>query len=226
MMIETTSRGGKSRLPPRDPKGGRPPRSVAAKLGAHILDTALEQFIRQGVEATSMEAIASAASVSKRTLYARFGSKMDLIVASIDYGVAKHLNPLSSRGGGGSLHERLLDVGARFLDLALKPEVIGLEALVAWVAKEQPTLRKVVHERGVDMAIAIVEQILEDGARRGEVVLKDRAFSAAFVLDALVTVPRDRIVVSMRLGDTKAAKDAYLRDAVDLILKGLSPRSE
>lgn len=31
--------------------------------------------------------------------------------------------------------------------------------MVAWVAKEQPTFRKVVHERGVDMAIAIVEQI-------------------------------------------------------------------
>ena len=171
-----------------------------------------------------MEAIASAASVSKRTLYARFGSKMDLLVASIEYGVAKHLNPLSSHGGGGSLHERLLDVGARFLDLALKPEVIGMEALVTWVAKEQPTLREVVHERGIAMAIAIVEQILEDGARRGEVVLKDKAFTAAFVLDALVTVPRDRIIVSMRLGDTKAAKRAYLQGALDLILTGLSPR--
>ncbi|WP_421738313.1 TetR/AcrR family transcriptional regulator [Caulobacter sp.] len=225
-MIKTTSRSGKSRLPPRDPKGGRPPRSVAAKLGAHILDAALEQFIRQGVEATSMEAIASAASVSKRTLYARFGSKMDLLVASIEYGVAKHLNPLSSRGGGGSLHERLLDVGARFLDLALKPEVIGMEALVTWIANEQPTLREVVHERGIAMAIAIVEQILEDGARQGEVVLKDKTFTAAFVLDALVTVPRDRIVVSMRLDDTKAAKRAYLQSAIDLILTGLSPRSD
>ena len=216
-MIKTTSRSGKSRLPPRDPKGGRPPRSVAAKLGAHILDTALEQFTRQGVEATSMEAVASAASVSKRTLYARFGSKMDLLVASIEYGVAKHLNSLSSCGGEGSL---------RVLDLALKPEVIGMEALVTWIANEQPTLREVLHERGMAIAIAIVEQILEDGARQGEVVLKDKAFTAAFVLDALVTVPRDRIVVSMRLGDTKAAKGAYLQGAVDLILMGLSPRSD
>ena len=76
------------------------------------------------------------------------------------------------------------------------------------------------------IAIAIVEQILEDGARQGEVVLKDKAFTAAFVLHALVTVPRDRIVVSMRLGDTKAAKGAYLQGAVDLILMGLSPRSD
>lgn len=173
-----------------------------------------------------MEAIASAASVSKRTLYARFGSKMDLLVASIEYGAAKHLNSLSSRGGEGSLRERLLDVGARFLDLALKPEVIGMEALVTWIANEQPTLREVLHERGMAIAIAIVEQILEDGARQGEVVLKDKAFTAAFVLDALVTVPRDRIVVSMRLGDTKAAKGAYLQGAVDLILMGLSPRSD
>ena len=225
-MIKETSRAGENKLPPRDPKGGRPPQDIAARLGAHILDAALQQFIRQGVEATSMEAIASAASVSKRTLYARFGSKMDLLVASIEYGVAKHLNPLSSRGGGASLHERLLDVGARFLDLALKPEVIGMEALVTWIANEQPTLREVVHERGVAIAIAIVEQILEDGARQGEVVLKDKTFTAAFVLDALVTVPRDRIVVSMRLGDTKAAKRAYLQGAIDLILTGLSPRTD
>ena len=44
-MTRATSTGSVRRLPPRDPKGGRPTQEVAARLGVHILDVALEQFI-------------------------------------------------------------------------------------------------------------------------------------------------------------------------------------
>ena len=44
-MTRATSTGRARRLPPRDPKGGRPTQEIAALLGVHILDVALEQFI-------------------------------------------------------------------------------------------------------------------------------------------------------------------------------------
>lgn len=173
-----------------------------------------------------MEAIASAASVSKRTLYARFGSKMDLLVACIEYGVAQHLKPLSTVIAEGPPRARLLDVGSRLLDTALKPEAIGLEKLVTWIANEQPALREEVQERGVEMAVSIIEKILDEGANRGELVMNDKAFTAAFVFDALVVTPRNRILIGRRLDNTRAAKRAYLQSTIDLIFDGLSPRSD
>ncbi|KNE81223.1 helix-turn-helix domain-containing protein [Streptomyces xinghaiensis] len=46
-----------------------------------ILETASRLFYEQGIRAVGVEAIAEEAGVTKKTLYDRFGSKEDLIVA-------------------------------------------------------------------------------------------------------------------------------------------------
>ncbi|RRO12650.1 TetR/AcrR family transcriptional regulator [Saccharopolyspora rhizosphaerae] len=60
---------------PRTPEGELTP---AAK---RILVTAGELFYEQGINAIGVEAVAEAAGVTKKTLYDRFGSKDQLIVA-------------------------------------------------------------------------------------------------------------------------------------------------
>jgi AcrR family transcriptional regulator len=49
-----------------------------------ILDAAGELFYRHGIGAVGVELISKAAGVSKRTLYQQFGSKDQLIAASLD----------------------------------------------------------------------------------------------------------------------------------------------
>ncbi|MFI5526701.1 TetR/AcrR family transcriptional regulator [Streptomyces platensis] len=49
--------------------------------GVKILETASRLFYEQGIRAIGVEAIAEAAGVTKKTLYDRFGSKEDLILA-------------------------------------------------------------------------------------------------------------------------------------------------
>lgn len=49
--------------------------------GQRVLDTASDLFYREGLHAVGVEAIAAAAGVTKKTLYDRFGSKDNLIVA-------------------------------------------------------------------------------------------------------------------------------------------------
>ncbi|QDK32806.1 hypothetical protein DM450_08425 [Sphingomonas sp. IC081] len=68
---------------------------MAAQLGEHILQVALDQFIAHGVEGANMDDIAAAANVSKRTLYSRYGSKTQLLIASAEHGTQRHLNPHS-----------------------------------------------------------------------------------------------------------------------------------
>jgi TetR/AcrR family transcriptional repressor of mexJK operon len=58
------------------PKGlaGRPTLLEAEKLGDKILETAKELFFSQGYERTTIDQIATAAHVAKRTVYSRFAS--------------------------------------------------------------------------------------------------------------------------------------------------------
>src|SRR5947208_875980 len=56
-------------------RGGRPSREQAARLGERILDVATHLFLSHGYGATSIEAVARRARVSKRTFYHRFPDK-------------------------------------------------------------------------------------------------------------------------------------------------------
>jgi AcrR family transcriptional regulator len=62
----------------------RPERSDAARNRAAVLSAAAALFRERGVEAVSMDAVATAAGVGKGTLFRRFGDKAGLAVALLD----------------------------------------------------------------------------------------------------------------------------------------------
>src|SRR6187431_2852181 len=80
--------GGPGQAPPVRRRGGSlsSPRRAEAKAGTRrrIVQSALEIFAREGYHATSMDAIAAAASVSKGALYHHFPGKLDLFSALVD----------------------------------------------------------------------------------------------------------------------------------------------
>jgi AcrR family transcriptional regulator len=65
------------RTPPKE-------RADAARNRAAVLDAAVRLFTEHGVDAVSMDQIATAAGVGKGTLFRRFGDKAGLAVALLD----------------------------------------------------------------------------------------------------------------------------------------------
>ncbi|WP_422375500.1 TetR/AcrR family transcriptional regulator [Roseibium sp.] len=61
-----------------------------------IIEAAIRVFVRYGARKTTMADIASEADVSRQTLYASFGGKDDLIVASIRYITGRNLERVRS----------------------------------------------------------------------------------------------------------------------------------
>lgn len=209
------------RLPPRDPKGGRPPQQLAARLGVHILDIALEQFIARGAEGASMEAIALAANVSKRTLYSRFGSKTGLLYAALDHGHERLAKPIIARGiPNGSLRDQLLATARKMLDATLKPETLGLETLAYWVNDHCP---RPGGEAGASYHIGVqtIRNNLDRAITREELIVPDPEFMAGLVFDALIVCPRHRILRRRTLANATAAKDEYLSKTLDILLEGI-----
>jgi AcrR family transcriptional regulator len=86
-------------------KGGRGARQ-------RILDAAAELFYQEGINATGVERLAAKSSVSKRTLYQHFPSKIAVVeeyLRSIERGVAETLIP-GADGSDQTPRERLLAV--------------------------------------------------------------------------------------------------------------------
>ncbi|HEY3367016.1 MAG TPA: TetR/AcrR family transcriptional regulator [Symbiobacteriaceae bacterium] len=65
------------------PDKGRPGRPRSAEAEQAILNTTLDMLAEVGIEALSIEGVAAAAGVGKTTIYRRWASKEELIVAAI-----------------------------------------------------------------------------------------------------------------------------------------------
>ncbi|MEW9521326.1 TetR/AcrR family transcriptional regulator [Streptomyces tubercidicus] len=154
-----------------------------------ILAAAAQLFAAQGINATGMEQVAEEAPVSKRTLYAHFRTKNDLVIA--------HLQALASSGATleGMLtredippRERILTLfdqpaadaapvrGCPFIDAAA--EFPDPESAVHSYAREQKLLMvrlvtALVTELGCRDPVALAEQLatLADGAASRAMVL-------------------------------------------------------
>jgi TetR/AcrR family transcriptional repressor of mexJK operon len=72
---------GKADVVPR--RGGRPSKADAEQLAHRIVDAATALFFTLGYGATTIEAVAQRARISKRTFYHRFENKSALFSAVV-----------------------------------------------------------------------------------------------------------------------------------------------
>lgn len=168
-----------------------------------------------------MDDIATAANVSKRTLYARYGSKVGLLVAAIEHGIDNRLTPIKATMNYGSARKRLLRIARQMLDLSLEPEVIGLERLLQWVRDQNIDDIDTDALFRVNPGVTLTLQLLREAAGPDMKSSLDLPFIANFVFDALVTAPRQRILMREDLANTPEAKLAYLEQALDFLAEAL-----
>src|ERR1700738_2728248 len=105
---------------PRDP----------AKLEA-IMEAAYALFLERGITATTIDAVAERASVSKMTVYANFRDKPALLAAVCDRKI-KSMH-VFARAAGPDLNpsvERLVEAGEQVASAASQPDAVKLVRLM------------------------------------------------------------------------------------------------
>src|SRR5262252_4434617 len=112
-------------------RGGRPSRAQAQQLGERILDVATQLFLAHGYGATSIEAVAQRARISKRTFYHRFADKPALFSAVV-HRIIERLRPPAGVPlfQGASLREILERLAGLMLRAALSPQAVALHRLI------------------------------------------------------------------------------------------------
>jgi len=202
-------------------RGGRPSKADAERLADRIVDAATELFFTLGYGATTIEAVAQRARISKRTFYHRFEDKSALFSAVV-HRTIERLRPPANVPllDGTSLPEILRGLAVLILRAALSPPAISLHRLIVAESRRFPKLAAVVDNQGAsEEAIRLIAGVLEADARAGNLTLDNPTFAAQQFLHMVIAMPQRR---AMGLGTamTPAELETWARDVVNLFLNG------
>ncbi|HEY8873820.1 MAG TPA: TetR/AcrR family transcriptional regulator [Stellaceae bacterium] len=192
-------------------QGGRPSRLESAQLSDRILDVATALFLGHGFGATSIEAVAKRAGISKRTFYHRFRGKEELFEAVVRRLIERWMPPIDATlFEAPSLAETLHRTAEHMLGVALTPEALALHRIVIAEAPRFPGLARILHELGAATGIERIAQYLERHIASGELGAIDPHFAAEQFILMVVTGPRRRA-----LGLGAPLNPSELRDWVE-----------
>ena len=204
--------------------GGRPSRLESAQLSDRILDVATALFLNDGFGATSIEAVAKRAGISKRTLYHRFSGKEMLFEAVVRRLVERWTPSFDTAMlEAPSLDEGLRRTAEYMLKVALTLEALALHRMVIAEARRFPALARVLHELGAAAGIERVARHLDGCIANGEIRPIDARFAAEQFILMVVTGPRRR---ALGLGTplNPAALADWIDQTVEMFLQGCGGR--
>jgi TetR/AcrR family transcriptional regulator, mexJK operon transcriptional repressor len=190
-------------------------------LRDRILEVATELFLTEGYGATSIEAVAERAGISKRTFYHRFENKAALFAAVV-HRIIEQIRPPPEVPllEGATLHKILRRLADLALRAALSPQAIALHRLITAESLRFPNLARAVHQEGwAREATALIGDLLARELPDTRFNSELRDFAAMQFLYMVIALPQRR---SMGLGSPMTAKElgAWADNAVKLFLNG------
>ncbi|TCK24969.1 TetR/AcrR family transcriptional regulator [Pseudonocardia endophytica] len=201
----------------------REPEEPGGKRAA-IVRAATTLFLRGGFQATSTEQIATAAAVSKQTVYNQFGDKKALfeqivlgVTATAEAFTVDLVETLEGVETAADLEPTLRSLARRYLSAVISPDVMALRRLVISEAARFPDLAAGYHDRAPARVLdAIAGQFARLG-ERGFLDVPDPATAASDFAFLLVGRPLDEGMFRPA-GEVLVDVDAAADHAVDVVL--------
>jgi AcrR family transcriptional regulator len=207
-------------------KVGRPSRGEEAERRDGLLTAALDIFLKQGFSGTSLDDIARAARVAKRTIYEQFGGKEGLFASAIERSATRLVVTLPSiAAAGGELGPALMSIGRAVLDLVLQPGSLAIYRLVAGEAKRQPKLAQIFYEHGPARVIASVAERLAGHMQQGRIQKDDPVTLARRFIGLVVLEIHQRAVLGVLSPMSSMEREQHVAAGVTLFLAALGTTS-
>jgi TetR/AcrR family transcriptional repressor of mexJK operon len=137
-------------------------------------------FLERGIAATTMDAVAERASVSKMTVYANFRDKPAVLAAVLDHRI-KSLHVFDELSVGPDLNssvERLVRLGEAAVSAITQPQVIRMTRLMGESAAEHPRLAATFYAAGRGELLKRIAACLKALTKRGLVSIKNPDLAA------------------------------------------------
>ncbi len=210
--------------------GGRPTREEAERRDARLVAVATQLFMEHGFDATSIDAVAQAAGVSKPTLYARYRDKRALFAAVLEERIRDWLAPLSAAAeaqgatGEGRNAELVLDELSRtLLARAQAPGAAALNRCIVAQALHFPDLARLAYEEGWLRGVRAVARLLAVLAEQGQIAVEDPEIAADLFLNLVLGKTSRQALYGIAIDPE--AQETRRRAALALFLAGVRPRA-
>jgi AcrR family transcriptional regulator len=190
----------------------RPGRPRSEQAEQAIIDAALELFGERGVDGVCVEAVAARAGVGKATIYRRWSSKEDLLLAAL--GSLKRPLP---QPGGASVREDLTELLESMVSDANDPRYVRQFAMLHGEAEAYPRLMARYAETVVEPRREVVRSVLRRGVATGEL----RADLDVEVGMLALT----GAVMARGKHDPRPPAPEFAAQIVDELLRGFTPRA-
>jgi AcrR family transcriptional regulator len=206
---------------PKRPRG-RPQQRGDAETRALIVGAATGIFLAQGFGATSMEAVAQAAGVSKKTIYRFVATKEKLLEAVIDTRSAALRSPIGHDAGPDpvaaeqALHQFLQELAR----LVLSEETVALNRLVYAEALRFPAMAQAFYQAGPMRNAEALAAWLETQRRHGVLQLDDSMSAARMLVSMAIAEPLRAATLGIAPLPPRDEIDRRASEAVDLFLRG------
>jgi TetR/AcrR family transcriptional regulator, mexJK operon transcriptional repressor len=205
-------------------KRGRPTPEQARARHDALLDTALDLFLDRGFELTTMEGVAAAVGMTKRTIYARYPDKAALFLATVERAIERSIVPEDALRAldTGRLEEVLIAIARMRVAFVMTPLGLKLQRIINTESYRFPEIFIRSYDRTARPVIDFLAGLLRRHEAAGTIAVERPEMAARIFMSMVVGGPVRIIVSGNRL--SREEIEDRIGFAVRLFLDGVRRR--
>jgi TetR/AcrR family transcriptional repressor of mexJK operon len=204
------------------PLRGRPTQAEALAIEQRLREAAIESFVENGFDGTTMEAVAAGAGITKRTLYAKYPDKQALFAAVIPQALADMAFVGLIEVSDGDLNNALHEMARQIIERLLDPKAVRLRRLGVLEAERIAQLDPSAGDDMWSTSHLSIVHLLESRTQAGEIVADDVEATADLFLAMVAGSPT--MMADFGVFRPTEELERHIARAVDLFLSGVLPR--
>lgn len=206
---------------PKRPRG-RPPLRSDDETRRLILEAATRIFLAQGFGATSMEAVAQAAGVSKKTIYRFVDTKEHLLEAVIDARSEALRSPIGHDAGPdpAAAKQALRQFLQELTRLVLSEETVALNRLIYAESLRFPGMAHAFYQAGPVRNAQALAAWLDTQRGHGVLRFEDNLATAQMLVSMAIAEPLRAATLGVAPLPTAAENDHRIAGVVEIFLHG------
>jgi TetR/AcrR family transcriptional repressor of mexJK operon len=180
-------------------------------------------FLRQGLQRSTMDAIAAEAGVSKQTVYSHFRCKEELFEAVIAGKVEEYFLEAADFLPVTDVRQTLEDLGRRFVDLIYDAEAIAMWRVVIAESTAHPEIAAAFFEQGPRKTFSVLRRVLRACAEAGQLAIADPEEGAALFITMARGLPHMEVLCGLSPPPTAAWRELHVAATAERFLSLCRP---
>ncbi len=187
-----------------------------------ILEAAGHLFLERGFNATSMDAIAEAAPVSKPTLYSHFKDKSDLFAAVVSGRCCSMVHTLyeHTTSEDEDIETSLRAIANSFFDLIYAPDSLSLYRIIISELKQFPFLGETLYNQSAVKILSLLSDYLVNQTEKGRLQIEDPEMAARLFFSMLKGDYHMQYLLGLRSETSPEERARFIDSVVTLFMNG------